>query len=303
MTYASAPVMVWELAGQPHRPTLGVTDTSGVCAMCARHQERTAPAKKWLEGKSFTDPAHLRAKSDRVCEACAWCCTGKGMDQIRMWSIVARTDMVLPASNTKAAFAKDHLHFTTRADMRAVVSTLAHPPEGQWVVSIAESGQKHTTPYSSINHGVGRWRIRMDALDIDATPQDFAHVFSHVVALRLAGHSADAIEHLTPSFAAMKSPEAVTTWFHHAAAVTPWRSSPLLHLAVFLPKEDHLDEYTNDFPAAGPDVRAHRPGAEGSPVLGRDDEQRGRGHDRDVPLVGPGEDGAGDGGFQLDLFR
>lgn len=218
-SYATAPVMIWELAGRPHRPTLGVTDTPGTCAMCARTVEATAPAKKWLENKSFTDPKHLRAKSDRVCEACAWCCTGKGMDQIRMWSIVAREDKALPASNPKAVFASDHLHFTSRADMRAVVNTLAHPPAGEWVVSIAESGQKHTTPYSVINHGAGRWRVRMDALNIDGTPADFALVFSHVVALRQAGHSADAIEHLNPSFAAMKSPDAVTTWFHHAAAL------------------------------------------------------------------------------------
>src|SRR5690606_27670303 len=67
-------------AGNPRRDS-----HPGVCAMCARHVEESAPAKKWLEGKSFTDPAHLRARSDRVCEGCAWAVTGKGMDQVRMW--------------------------------------------------------------------------------------------------------------------------------------------------------------------------------------------------------------------------
>src|SRR5690554_3944913 len=182
--------MVWELAGRPRRETLGVTATPGVCAMCARHVEESAPAKKWLEGKSFTDPAHLRARSDRVCEGCAWAVTGKGMDQVRMWTIVARTDRELPASNPKALFDAPHLHFTSRADMCVVVDTLADPPEGEWVVSVAESGQKHSLPYAVVNRGRARWRVRMDALDADATPEDFRHVFAHVCALRAREFSA-----------------------------------------------------------------------------------------------------------------
>src|SRR5690606_22755910 len=92
VSYPNAALRQWELPGRPRREALGVTATPGVCAMCARHVEESAPAKKWLEGKSFTDPAHLRARSDRVCEGCAWAVTGKGMDQVRMWTIVARTD-------------------------------------------------------------------------------------------------------------------------------------------------------------------------------------------------------------------
>jgi len=61
-----------------------------------------------------------------------------------------------------------HLHFTSRADMRVVVDTLADPPEGEWVVSVAESGQKHSLPYAVVNRGRARWRVRMDALDVDA---------------------------------------------------------------------------------------------------------------------------------------
>lgn len=253
MSYASACVMVWELAGHPHRTTLGVSDTAGVCAMCARHVKQTAPAKKWLENKSFTDPSHLRAHSDRVCEACAWCATGKGMDQIRMWTTLAREDRVLPPSNPKAAFATDHLHFTSRADMRAVVDTLANPPgSGKWVVAVAESGQKHTLPYTRINTGAGRWRIRMDARDVDADPGEFATVFAHAVALRAAGFSANEIVPLEPSFGRL-SAQTLPVWFHHAAHLAPWRSSGLLHLAAFLINKEHLDEYRTRFPAPGLD--------------------------------------------------
>lgn len=288
--FASAPVMVWELCGRPRRATLGVTGIPGVCAMCARTVTESAPAKKWLEGKSFTDPAHLRTRSDRVCEACAWTVTGKGMDQVRMWTIVARTDRALPPSNPKAAFASDHVHFTSRADMRAVVGTLADPPSGQWLVTVAESGQKHTLPYGHLNHGPGRWRVRMDATDIDAEPADFRHVFAHACALRAAGHTNDEIEHLTPSFGRLNTTAGIDRWRHHTAALTGWGSSPLLHLAVFLINKEHLHGYLDHYRAPGP-ADADRPGGA---VPRRDAQLRGRGHDRPDRLVGPGPVGAGD---------
>lgn len=249
--YPTAPVMVWELAGRPHRPTLGVTETAGVCAMCARTVSASAPARKWLEGKSFTDPAHLRARSDRVCEACAWACTGKGMDQIRMWTLVARTDRVLPPSNPKAVFAADHLHFTSRADMRAVAATLASPPDGPWVVAVAESGQKHVLPYSPLNQGSSRWRIRMDALDVDATPGEFRTVLAHTAALRSAGFTAPEIEHLAPAYSRLTA-ETLSLWRHHAAALAPWRSSPLLHLTTYMISKEHIDEFTRFYPCPRP---------------------------------------------------
>lgn len=301
MTYPNAAVMVWELAGRPHRATLGVTATAGVCAMCARHVEESAPARKWLEGKSFTDPAHLRARSDRVCEGCAWAVTGRGMDQVRMWTIVARTDRELPPSNPKAAFAAPHLHFTSRADMRAVVDTLADPPDSEWVVSVAESGQKHSLPYAQVNRGRGRWRVRMDALDIDATPDEFAHVFAHVCALRRAGFSADDIEHLRLPVGRIKSGHDLAVWLHHAAALEPWRSSPLMHLAVFLPNKEHLDEYCTRFPAPAPGGAVAADPA-GRPVPVGDARQRGRGPDRHIQLVGPGADRVGDGGGDGDTL-
>jgi len=76
--------------------------------------------------------------------------------------------------------------------MRVVVDTLADPPEGEWVVSVAESGQKHSLPYAVVNRGRAQWRVRMDALDVDATPEDFRHAFAHVCALRARGFSASA---------------------------------------------------------------------------------------------------------------
>lgn len=243
----TAPVMVWELAGRPHRASIGVTETPGVCAMCARWQERTAPAKQWLEGKSFTDPAHLRARSDRVCEACAWAVTGRGMDQVRMWSILARTDIELPPSNPKAVFATKHVHFTSRADMRAVVDTLADPPGGDWMVCVAESGQKHVLPYAHVNTGAGRWSVRMDAATIDATPKDFTHVLGHVLPLRSAGHTADEVNTLQPSWARLGTRPDVERWQQHATALQPWRASGLLKLVNFVINKEHMEHYRDRY--------------------------------------------------------
>ena len=245
--YASAPLMVWDLAGRPRRDGLGVTDTPGTCAMCGLHHEQTAPAKKWIEKKSFTDPAHLRARSDRICEACAWAVTGKGMDQIRMWTILARTDTVLPASNAKARFAADHLHFTSRADMRAVVDTLTDPPEEDWVVCVAESGQKHVLPYAHINTGAGRWTVRMDATTVDATPAEFRHVLAHTLHLRSAGHTAAEILPLEPSWARLKTRDALDHWQAHTGPLTPWRGSGLLKLANFVLNRDHMEHYRDRY--------------------------------------------------------
>lgn len=243
----TAPLMVWELAGRPRREGLAVTDTPGVCTMCGLDHDRTAPAKKWLEGKSFTDPSHLRSRSGRVCEACAWAVTGKGMDQIRMWTILARADIELPASNSKARFAGPHLHFTSRADMRAIVGTLAEPPEGAWMVCVAESGQKHVLPYAQVNHGTGRWQVRMDAATIHATPGEFRTVLAHTLHLRAAGHTADEIVPLQPSLSRLKTAADLDRWRTHAGPLAPYRVSGLLRLCNFVINREHMEHYRDRY--------------------------------------------------------
>lgn len=298
MSYPSGPVMVWELAGRPRRASLVAEQVPAACAMCGQDTSESVHVKHSIGGKSFTDQYHLaRADSDRTCYGCAWVCTGRGMDQIRMWTIVARTDRVLPPSNPKAVFAGGHLHFTSRADMRAVVDTLADPPDGPWLVAVAESGQKHTAPYARINHGRGQWHVRMDALDVVADPGRFRHVFGHVLALRAAGHTPAEIELLAPAVHKL-TPEGLPVWRHHAQALEPYRGSALLHLAVFLPNKEHMDAYCAAYAAPGPG-HADR--------LGQPVHQRAAGHPRGDrgPRQGgvdPGEDGAGDGMLDGVLF-
>lgn len=290
MSHPSGPVMIWELASRPRRASLSAEPVEADCAMCGRHITQSLHVKQSIGGKSFTDQYLLAVRgSDRTCYGCAWVCTGKGMDQIRMWTILARTDMVLPPSNPKAIFAADHLHFTSRADMRAVVDTLAAPPDGEWIVTVAESGQKHTAPYAVINRGPGRWRVRMDARDITATPTEFRAVFGHVLRLREAGFRAEEIETLSPPIGRLNA-DTLPVWQHHAKALAPWRASGLLHLAVFLPNKEHMDEYLTRYGAPGPgdaDRARHN-------VPVRDPRLRGCREDRPETLVGPSPDRTGD---------
>src|SRR5690606_3053909 len=200
---------------------------------------------------------------------------------VPMDTIVVCADSELPASTTKALVDSHHLHFTSRADMRVVVDTLADPPGGEWVVSVAESGQKHSLPYAVVNRGRARWRVRMDALDVDATPEDFRHVFAHVCALRARGFSAEDIEHLRMPVGRITAGADVAVWQHLAEAFAPWRSSSLMQLAVFLPNKEHLDEYLIRYPAPGPQLSAAAPATGGAVPVG-DARQRGRGPDRHI---------------------
>lgn len=298
MSFPSGPVMVWELCGRPRRASLKSEQVGAVCAMCGQHVAESVHTKHSIGGKSFTDQYLLsRPDSDRTCYGCAWVCTGKGMDQVRMWTIVARTDRALPASNPKAVFAANRVHFTSRADMRAVVETLADPPDGPWLVSVAESGQKHTLPYSRINRGGGPWMVRMDAVDVVATPERWRLVFGHVVALRKAGFAPAEIEHVAPAVHKL-TPEMLPVWQHHAAALAPYKGSALIHLATFVINKEHMDEYVTAYGAPGP---------ADADLLGQPVRQRPAGHTRSDGESGPGgvdpgADGAGDGHLDGVLF-
>lgn len=243
-SWPSGPVMVWHLAGQPRRASLVLRDVPGVCAMCGTHDTQTMATKDVLGG-NFTDQYLLaRPDSARVCYACTWVCSGKPPDTVRMWTVLARPDTTLPPSHPKAPVSSQHVHLTARNDMRAVVQTLADPPDGPWLISVAESGQKHHVPYSRINHSGGRWTVRMDALDVSATPAEFRDVYRHVLHLRAARFSAAEIETVTPR---MLTADTLPVWRTHGEPLTRWSGSALLHLAAFLPNKEHLDEYLHTY--------------------------------------------------------
>ncbi|WP_239382606.1 MULTISPECIES: hypothetical protein [unclassified Frankia] len=140
------------------------------------------------------------------------------------------------------------MHYTSRADMRHVVATLADPPAGPWLASVAESGQKHHVPYARINHGGGRWTVRMDQVDIVSTPDRFRNAFARVVALRQAGFTSAEIENGAPSVVHLSAPGGIDLWRARGERLAALRRSPLLHLACFLPNKEHMDEYASTYP-------------------------------------------------------
>lgn len=297
MSYPSGPVMVWELAGRPTRASIRPEPVAGVCAMCGRQVDESLPTAKAIGG-NFTDQYLLsRPDSPRICYACTWVCSGKPPDTVRMWTVAAAPGRAFGPSHPKAPWGNDQVHLTARNDMRQVVALLADPPDGPWLVSIAESGQKHHLPYARINHGRGRWTVRMDAVDVTATPDQFRHVFGHVVALRKAGYTAAEIEQLSPPVHKLTG-DGLATWRHHSMALVPYKGGALVHLATFLINKEHLDEYVAAYGAPGPG-HADR--------LGQPVHQRPARHPRRDADARPGgvdtrQDGAGDGLLDGVLF-
>ncbi|HEY9474599.1 MAG TPA: hypothetical protein VIS06_12210 [Mycobacteriales bacterium] len=282
-TFATAPVMVWELAGRPVRESLNPEAVPGVCAMCGRTVDVSMPTAKAIGG-NFTDQYLLaRPDSTRVCYACVWVCSGKPPDTVRMWTVAASEAAEFGPSHPKApGWGNSHLLLTARNDMRQVVDLLADPPDADWVVSVAESGQKHHLPYARINHGTGQWTVRMDAVDVTATPGQFRTVLGHVLRLRAVKFSAGAIETLDPGNGLTAA--TLPVWRAHAEPLAPWRGSPLLHLTCFVIKKEHMDEYIGRYGAGDLDGR----GGSGDPVLQPVAGQHGLGHGVSAGLAGPG---------------
>lgn len=240
----AATTLVHALAGHPD-PVASMAkllcDTPGVCAVCARHVERTAEVNRAL-GANFTDRGMFRADgSGRVCAACLWCCSGKPPATVRMWSIVAAPGQVLPASNPKAWLQDTGgLYLGARGDVTGALvdSVLCAPPEGDWHVSVAQSGQKHVLPYADVNHGPTRWRVRFETVTITATPSQWVHVRSRALAIRRLGVPEPAVLAGRPDF--IRTPDALAAWRDHNDALQPYLGSPLLSLALWTITKGHL---------------------------------------------------------------
>jgi hypothetical protein len=229
----AATQLVWALAGSPDPavPTVAalLTDREGVCAVCGETEQRTADAGKALG--NFADLGHLaRSDTPRVCAACLWCCSGKPPATLRMWSVVAGADH--GPSHPKAWLqGTPCLTLTNRANPRPVADILSNPPAGEWVCTVAVSGQKHVVPFARVNTGAARWTVRMEQADVTATPEQWAHVHEHAMALRRLGVPADAIPLREPRF--MRTPDLLARWRIHDAALAGWHTSPLAQLALW----------------------------------------------------------------------
>ena len=270
----------------------------GDCAMCGLHVADAGVGFDDAFAVGFGDYELLKCpESPAVCIPCAWSLGSKPPITLRLWSLVYREDRPAAPSNPKAYLHHPALHATAKDDLREVVSILVNPPECPWFVTIAVSGQKHTLPWSTLNHGSSAWSVRFEAQTVSSTPDRFARVLDHTSALFLAGVSRDEI-----ASGRINAPSAaragVSTLRHHWEPLRAAGNAPEIQHAAFLlsPKEHVHGHHATaaeriGAPIHDPESRrdaGHRPG-----VRSGDDGQRIDAANPPDRLVGACEDGAG----------
>ncbi len=227
--------LVHALAGTPEpiaSQAAHLTGPGGTCCICGEHADRLAPAARTL-GASFTDRAMFRdPTADGVCPACLWCASGKPPATVRMWTVIAAPGVDLGPSQPKAWIQDTPgLLLTSRADTAPLARILGDPPPGPWTVSVALSGQKHVLPYADVNHGAGRWTIRVETADVTATPDQWRLVHGHALALRRLDVRAEDIAAGTPG--RHRTRDSLDEWSRLSAPLRPWTGSALLDLALW----------------------------------------------------------------------
>jgi hypothetical protein len=242
---AFATAMAWHLAGRPRRDSLPAQDRPGTCTVCGAHVSQTVPARLTAGNKTFTDQHLLAARSDVTCYPCAWVMAGKPPHALRMWTVACAPGRDLGPCNPKQVITdrpRPGLLLTARDDMRQVARLLCSPPAGPWCAAVAETGQKHTLPWTPVNHGGGRWQVRMDQADVVSDPAEFAALLSRSAVLRKAGFTGDEISSMDPNVAKLTA-ERLPLWAQQAPHLMPYKDSAVLRLANFMIKKEHYDEY------------------------------------------------------------
>lgn len=229
----AAQTLIWQTAGKP--PIIGAKGKllkphPAHCCITGEHTPITADAKRAL-GENFTDLSLWANQSGRVGQAALWCCSGKGKESPRMWTWICAPGRQLPDSAEKAPIHTKGICQTNRGNTRPVIDTLMHPPQGEWVLCIATSGQKHVLPYAKTNHGTDQWTIRMEDTTITATPAQWAAVFHTTLALRRLRIPADSIKKGTPDY--VKTPQQLQRWRELTDTLNPYRTAPITDLALW----------------------------------------------------------------------
>lgn len=226
--------LVWQLAGQPSPvdSMASLLSEIGTCRMCGGDDLPCASASRAL-GSNWTDHSCWRSRSSTlVCSACLWACSGKPPATLRMWSIIAAPGAELPPPHEKCAVPSGPgLTFLNRSTPQPFSDILAYPPSGDWLVTVATSGQKHVLPYGTVNHGSGRWTVRMESSDVTSTPTEWSAVRGAALTLRRLGIPASDIRDGRP--AGIKTSSALSAWAETAPALSPYLRSPLLDLALW----------------------------------------------------------------------
>lgn len=243
----SAQSLIWHAAGCP--PVDGakgklLKPQPARCVITGEREEMTAPAEKAL-GTNFVDQSLWACHSGRVGQAALWCCSGKGKDSPRMWAWLCAPGEDIGESVDKAPYRGLGLCLTNRSHTRPVINLLTNPPEGEWVCTIPQSGQKHVLPYARTNHGYGTWHVRMEDTTITSTPLAFKLVLLHVIALRRLGCSAEQIKDGLPPL--KLDADRLAEWVRLKKPLDPYHAAPIIDLALWCATKPILED-THDYP-------------------------------------------------------
>lgn len=277
---------LWLDAGQP-RIAKATQDYRGPCYLCGEESPTgTGVRTKDALGPGFTDHDKCaRVDASHVCVPCVWMISGKPPETFRLWSVVYRADRLAAPSNPKATLEHGpHTHCTSKSDITEIVDVLLSPPDAPWLCALAESGQIHILPWSTINRG-RHWTVLYERVRIDSDSETFAEVLYHASALLAAGFIREDVESLDPHPSKLVK-HGIEVWRRHARPLEQWRRSGLLALAIALTRKDTY--------AAVRDRCAQLIGAEGESggSRARDDGERDDGQDQAGRLVAAREDGA-----------
>ena len=252
--YPSAAAMAWEQAGRPLRATLppAPLPSPQQCAACGTVTTEPVPARMTIGGPTFTEHDKLTGpRSDWTCYPCAWVMSGRPPDAIRMWSVACAPGLDLgpshPASVKAVPGTHPGLFLGNRKDLRPLAALLCTPPDSPWCATMTGTGQKHCLPWAEVNHGAGRWHLRMDTADARAEPAEFTGLLARSAMLRQAGFTGAQITAVDPGGSLTR--ERLPAWREHAPHLTPWRGSSALRLANLIVVKDHLDHYAALRPA------------------------------------------------------
>lgn len=246
----AAPRYLWPLAGHPGHGRKTITvDPDTPCLCCGHPTGETATTPKDALGINYDLNRAARRDAPAVCEACAWSLAGRGTATLRLWTVAATDQPAAAPSHPKADKlpTSPHIQYTNRADMRWVAHLLTNPPGGEWLVTVAVSGQKHVVPYAHTNHGGDRWVIQVEGHTVTAAPDEMAGLLARVALLRAEGFGPDQIARVDPG-TSLSTPARLAAWQTHAHPLVPYRGSPLLGLAALIPTKEHLHDYLATYP-------------------------------------------------------
>lgn len=235
--------LLYKAAGYPKSPKSTV-NTNTACWLCGLPCNEIGVSVIKAVGESFTDYANVAVpESKYVCVPCVWVLSGRPPDTFRLYSVIWRTDRPLAASHPKATRVVPGAQLTAKNDLIEIRTILLDPPTdgSPWFCAIADSGQKHIVPFTSLNHGADQWIVRLEDDNIHGSPAKFGGIVHHCSVLYAAGFNRKEILEGRPAprkLAKLGS----DIWRQYGQSLDSKRGGGLLDLAVFLLRKKGIED-------------------------------------------------------------